>query len=291
MSSFDLALVANAVDEGALEPLLGGPGAREQLEQIFKVASLTGRVADRVGLWQAALAFLDEAGPRLSEVDARRWRQEAQAQILREADVDRSYARLTSRVMKAVDRAASAANISAVEKALDDLQAQDDRLGNGRPETVDAVRASIQVQLEAARRLRLRRDQWVVRRGLYSDYQRAVGSQLRQLVKIQSSLEAIRRLDGPSPRTLRSLRKRLDGGADQLQRIGLGVPQDLKEAHDLLVSAWRFAEKAVTSRSDAVSTGELSTAWEASSAAAGSLLMLNRAQHDLRELVEPPKLQ
>jgi hypothetical protein len=291
MSSFDLALVADSADERPLEPLFGVPTAREQVEQIFRVAALTGRVADRVGLLQAGLTFLDEAGRSLPSSDAARWRREAEAQIRREAELDASYAELSHRLMRVVDRAASAANIPAVEKALDELRHQDQRLGGGRPETVDAVRASIQVQLEAARQLRLRRDQWVVRRGLYSDYQRSVGSQLRQLVKLQSSLEAIRRLDGPSPKALKSLQKRLGGGADQLQRIGLGVPLDLRQAHDLFVSAWRFAEKAVNARSDAVSTGNLATAWEASSAAAGSLLMLNRAQHDLRELVEPPKLQ
>jgi hypothetical protein len=291
MSSFDLALVADGVDERSLEPLLGAPTARDQIEQIFRVATLTGRVADRVGLLLAGLAYLDEVGTSFPAADAARWRREARAQIRREAEIDASYASLSRRVMSVVDRAASAANVLAVEKALDELRDQDQRLGGWRPETVDAVRASIQVQLEAARQLRLRRDQWVVRRALYSDYQRSVGSQLRQLVKVQSSLEAIRRLDGPSPKALKSLQKRLAGGADQLQRIGLGVPRDLREPHDLFVSAWRFAEKAVSTRSDAVSTGNLSTAWEASSAAAGSLLMLNRAQHDLRELVEAPKLQ
>ena len=118
-----------------------------------------------------------------------------------------------------------------------------------------------------------------------------MGSQLRQLAQAQPSLDAIRRLDGPPPSTLQSLRRRLDGGADRLQRIGQSVPRDLREAHDLLVSAWRFAEKAVSARSDAVASGSLATAWEASSAAAGALLMLSRAQHDISELLEPPKLQ
>ena len=39
------------------------------------------------------------------------------------------------------------------------------------------------------------------------------------------------------------LRSRLAGGADRLQR--LTVPEELRGTHDLLVSAWRFAETAV----------------------------------------------
>lgn len=291
VSSFDLALVAAAVDDSPLEPLMGVPTASEQVAQVFHVAALTERAADRVGLLQAALALLTEVGGAMPEADIRRWRREAETQIRREAAIDAEYAVLSRRVMDSATRGAAAANILAVERALDDLQTQDERLGRGRPEAIDAVRASVQAQLDAARRLRLRRDQWVVRRGLYNEYQRSAGSQMRQLAKLQRPLEAIRRLDGPSPSTLQSLRRRLDGGADRLERIGLGVPADLREAHGLLVSAWRFAEKAVSARSDAVSSGNLATAWEASSAAAGALLMLSRAQHDLSALVEPPKLQ
>jgi hypothetical protein len=40
-----------------------------------------------------------------------------------------------------------------------------------------------------------------------------------------------------------------------------------------------------------VTSGEISVAWEASSAAAGALMMLSRAQKEMRTLIEPPKLQ
>ncbi len=114
---------------------------------------------------------------------------------------------------------------------------------------------------------------------------------MKQLAGMQPSLEAIRRLNGPSPGTLDSLRKRLGGGSERLQRIGAGVPSDLRPVHYMLVTAWQFAERAVKARSDAIASGNLATAWEASSAAAGALLMLSKAQHDLTELIEPPQLQ
>jgi hypothetical protein len=110
-----------------------------------------------------------------------------------------------------------------------------------------------------------------------------------QLVKIQPSLDAIRRLAGPSPTTLVTLRSRLAGGADRLQRMT--VPDDLRATHQLLVSAWRFAESAVDIRYSAVSRGDVGIAWQASSSAAGAILMVARVQHDIRALLEPPRLQ
>jgi hypothetical protein len=59
----------------------------------------------------------------------------------------------------------------------------------------------------------------------------------------------------------------------------------------MLVSAWRFAENAVISRYAAVSSGSVKTAWDASSAAAGALLMTARAQQEMRTLLEPPRPQ
>jgi hypothetical protein len=133
------------------------------------------------------------------------------------------------------------------------------------------------------------RDQWQVHRASYRDYQRSVGSELLQLVKMQPSLDAIRRLAGPSPTTLVTLRSRLAGGADRLQRMM--VPEELRPTHELLVSAWRFAASAVDIRYSAISSGDVATAWQASSSAAGALLMITRVQTDIRALLEPPRLQ
>jgi hypothetical protein len=67
-------------------------------------------------------------------------------------------------------------------------------------------------------------------------------------------------------------------------------PIDLEAAHGMLVSAWRFAESAVKGRYEAARAGNVTAAWEASSAAAGSLLLLSRVQQEIRELLEPPRL-
>ena len=59
----------------------------------------------------------------------------------------------------------------------------------------------------------------------------------------------------------------------------------------MLIGAWRFAENAVKGRYEAARAASVNVAWEASSSAAGALLLLSRVQQEIRELLEPPKLQ
>jgi hypothetical protein len=272
-----------------LEPVLGMPSARQQLDQIFKVISMTSRASERVALLHSAMGVLAEADSSLTEVDAAALRRSTEAQIREELDVDARYALLSDRLIEKATRAAGRARISDVQRVLTDIPKEDAKLGRQRPELVQALHAAIQRRLDDARQLRLLRDRWTVRQSLYRDYQRSVGTQLLQLVKAQPSLEAIRRLEGPAPDVLQALRARLSGGAERLRR--LRTPEDLRVTHDLLVGAWRFAENAAQARLDAIAAADIATAWEASSAAAGALMMLSRAQQQLRELLEPPRLQ
>ena len=288
MTSFDVALVAMTPDI-ILAPLVTMPSLREQIDQAFLVASLTKRPQEDVALLQAALLLLDEAGAVIPPADAAALRRLAVTRIREEQVIDVRYGEWARRLMTVATRGAARARIGDVERVIDRIPREDTRLGRRRPEMVQALHASVQAQLDAARRLRLRRDQWAIRRSLYRDYQRSVGVQLLQLVKSQPALEAIRRLDGPTPDTLVTVQARLRGGAERLDRIR--PPGDLRVTHDLLVGAWRFAENAVNGRYQAARAASVTTAWEASSAAAGALLLLSRVQQEIRELLEPPRLQ
>jgi hypothetical protein len=288
ISSFDIALLADPLTE-PLEPLRGMPGVREQIDQVFRVAALAQRPAERVALLQSAVLMLAEAGDAIPAAEAEALRRSAAGAIREEQQIDAGYDVLSRRLVGSAARAASRASIRDVERVLEQIPREDERLGRRRPDAVQALRASVQEQLEAARRLRLLRDQWTIRRSLYRDYQRSVGSQLLQLVKSQPALDSIRRLEGPAPGALVSLRARLAGGAERLSRVQ--TPADLRSTHDLLVGAWRFAENALNGRYDAIQSGNLDVAREASSAAAGSLLLLARAQQQLRTLLEPPRLR
>jgi hypothetical protein len=272
-----------------IEPMAAMPSAREQLDQIVRVLRLTTSGRDRVALLQSGLAFLKESGASMTGRDITAVRRTLERQLQQEIDIDRRYASLTRHVLADATRAAARARVDAVEQALNRIPREDAKLGRRRPEVVQALTGSVRRQLDGARQLRLLRDQWTVRQALFREYQRSIGSEVLQLVQAQASLEAIRRLDGPEPGRLAALRTRLSGGAARLQR--LPIPDYLRATHELVVGAWRFAESAVNTRTQAVSSGNITTAWEASSAAAGALMMLSRAQQEIRALIEPPKLQ
>lgn len=287
-ASFDLSLVASGAELfGDPPPTL--PTAQGQLAQLLKVADMTTHAADRVTLLQSALGVLGENAGSYTASEAASLRDTINRRIEHEGDVDRRYGRMSQRLLNEASRAAASARIADVERVLAKVAKEDQKLGGERPETIQALRASLDAQLDSARRLRLMRDQWLVRQSLYQQYQDRVGNQIAQLVRAQPQLESIRRLDGPSPRRVLTLKNRLAGGADRLER--LQVPQEMKSAHDLLVGAWRFAENAAAGRFEAVTTGNVTTAWMASSAAAGSMMLLSRAQDEIRTLLEIPKIK
>ncbi len=242
-----------------------------------------------MALLQSAVALIAEAGPAIPAAEAEVFRRSAQIQIEEERLVDNAYHDLSRRLMASATNAASRARVRDVERVLDQIPREDARLGRRRPESVDALRASVQEQLDSARRLKLMRDQWTVRSALYREYQRSISAQLTQFVKVQPALESIRRLEGPEPKALMGLRTRMADGTERLARVQ--CPDDLRTIHDLIMGAWNFAENALNKRFAAIQSGDFATAQEASSAAAGSLLLFSRAEQEIQALLEPPQQQ
>ena len=287
-TAFDLSLVAS-MPSVPLEPVLGMPSRREQLDQLLRLASMAPNATERVTLLQSALAMVHENGAGLRGTELTAMRASLETRIRADYEIDRKYAKLAQRLTQRASSEAARASITGVEKTMNRLDREDRKLGRRRPELIDSLRASIEASLTDARRLRLLRDQWALRQSIYRDYQRQVGSQLLSLVKAQPQLEAIRRLDGPPLDTLQTLQGRLSGGASALERVQ--VIEDLRPTHNMLVEAWRFAENAANGRVEAVSTGNVARAWQASSSAAGALMLLSQVQKGIQELLELPRLK
>ena len=244
---FQIALVS--APEMALEPLATMPSPREQLEQLLRICDGHHR-RERSG--GAAAIRAHAAG------DARRhhrFRGEPACVVCREPDRARGGDRpaLSAGQQGPAGRARHArpanADIRNVERVLERIPKEDARLGEQRPEVVQALTASVQSQLDNARRLRLLRDQWSSRQALFREYQRSVGMDLVQLVKARPALESIKKLDGPPPDRLDSLNRVLRGGAHRLDR--LLVPEYLRSTHEMVIGAWRFAETAAAARPQA----------------------------------------
>jgi hypothetical protein len=264
------------------------PPPRQQVRALLVAAEATATPRDRIGLLQAARAVLDAAVAPASDEDAD-IRRTIDVKLRADRAVDQQYAQLVDRVIAEAHRAAAAASVSAVERLFDEVEKEDARLGDTRPAMIQSLRAALDARLQDARDLHIRRSEWIERRDVYRDYVARATAEIVQLVQSQETLDAIRRMAGLSPRRVRILQKRLDGGADRLQTMA--APDQLRETQDLLVAAWRFAESAAESRRQAVVTGRDALVEQASSAAAGALLLLARAQAEMRSALELPQLR
>lgn len=286
-SAIQLSLVASPPPV-ALEPVLGLPSPRDQVRRLVTLAA-SSRPTERIEMLRSALKLMDDPASGISREESGELRRSIESQIREEMSIDADYGQMTTRLMGLAQKAAVKARVVDVERVIDSVADEDAKLGGKRPDTVRALRAELEAKLDATRDFRLRQDQWTVRRGLYQAYIDRISAQVAQLVKAQPSLDAIRRLSGPTPKRLQSLQKTLAGGTERLERVR--PPEQLRATHEVLVSAWRFAESAAEVRQKAIAAGDMSTAWRASSAAAGAIMLLSRAQQEMRSALEPPTLK
>ena len=71
----------------------------------------------------------------------------------------------------------------------------------------------------------------------------------------------------------------------------IAPPEEAVAAHALLVSAVQLAGNAAQIRQEATLAGDMSRAWDASSAAAGALMLGAQARIDIQTLLRPPQLR
>lgn len=287
-SRFDLNLVTGVAPPPPV-PLLPPPSLKESIEQALTAAALADSPNDRTSLLQSALVLLNEGKAALPK----KWVNAAKADATRalnaEIEVTRAYTDLRARALDRAARAAAAADVRGVERALADVRKRDAKLGMRRPEEVAALVAALEGRLDAARRYRLALDQWNAKEEALRAYRDAVRKPLDELARARPVLEDIRTLAGPERSRLASFRSRINGGLDRARRIS--PPADARAVHGILTSALQMAESAARLRQDAILSGDLKRAWDASAAAAGSLMLADRARADLERILQPPQLQ
>jgi hypothetical protein len=144
------------------------------------------------------------------------------------------------------------------------------------------------LRLDAARRLRLARDHWAMHLGEYRAYRRGIRDAVATAKGLSEALDDIRTLAGPPREQLEHTRVDAQEAGLLLSRVK--VPEDLQPIHAMLVSAVKLASTACDQRLDAVRSGNVQTAWNASSAAAGALMLFSRAQEDLVRWLKSPTL-
>ena len=278
-----------AFPEGPLlEPLMPPPGPKDVIEQTLYAARLVSSPAERLALLEAATQAITREAASLPKDWADARRAEAAAAVDRELRIERSYQALTRGILAVVERHLKSGNVTGIERALDDIDRQDEALGHKRPESVDGLVAAVQEKLDAARRYQAAREHWATRSAVLSKYRATMAQPLEQLASLAQPLDDIKALAGTSPQSL----ARIEQACDRVLKTAgaVAAPEEVAAPHAMLVSAAHLAVSAARIRREAILAGDLSRAWNASSAAAGALMLSARAMDDLQAATRPPAL-
>ena len=268
-------------------PLMTAPDLQESAEAGLRAAALTTDPSDRTSLLRAINDSLTNLSGDLGWMVSLKGR--VSLALGAEERIEKSYSLLSADLVRTADRFARQADVKGVLSLQQRALHEDDRLGRQRPQEMAALMASLDVKLDAARRLRLARDQWATRLEILREFETALSEPFAMLRACRTRLEAIRQLDATPRRNLIWL----DGQTSIVTRLLAEVKAPIggETALGLLNSATQLASRAVTSRQQAVSSGDMHPAWEAASAAAGALMLLDRATEELQKLIKGPELK
>ena len=276
---FDLSLVANTQPPPPVE-LLPTPDLRSSLEIAYQSAMLASEPAER-------RALLESLSDSLSFVSgAQAWaaplRRRVNADLAAEVRTDRAYRQLVDSSLASARRLTSRADVRGLQAVIARALRSDDALGARRPAEMAALLAALDVELNEARRLRLARDAWAMRREVLREYRSQIGAPIERLTQFRKWLDSIRNLDGPEVKFLKPLDDR--ARLAHLELMAVKPPPEAQSAHGLLAAAFHMVRQAATLRTAAVSSNDIKLAWDASAAAAGALTLGEQALEELDRL-------
>jgi hypothetical protein len=286
---FDLALSAYVDPPTIAEPLLPPPTPKESVEQVLGAARAVDTSAERTSLLATVVATIDRDRTALPEEWAEATREETLTAIRTELRLDRSYQLLTTRTMALANRRARSADVRGLERLLRGIPQRDAALGAKRPEAVTALVAAVEARLDAARQLQLARDRWALRAPEIQRYSVAISTPMDLFAQLKPSLEGIKALSGSTPATLTAIQRSVSRILTLATTIA--PPDELAPAHALLISAAQLAGNAALIRREAAMAADMTRAWDASSAAAGALMLGAKARSDIQALLRLPQLR
>jgi hypothetical protein len=285
---FDLSFAAFADPQVIVEPLLPPPTPREAIENVLTAARVVDNPAERVSLLSTVIATVDGEKASLAADWVATTRTDVESALKVEAGIDRSYKLLTTRIVALANQRARLADVRGLERLEQYVHQRDQVLGGRRPDSVTALLAVIEEKLDAARRLQLARDRWAMRAPVLQQYQAAIRLPMDLFAQIVAPLDAIKSLAGSSPVALSTLERT----CERIMQLASAVapPEEVAAGHALLISAVQLGRNAARIRREAAMAGDMARAWDASSAAAGALMLGAKARSDIQSQVLPPRL-
>ena len=278
---FDLSLVATSTPP-PLPPLMPAPDVRGALEGAYRAALLASDPDERIALLRTLIEQLGFAPSTATWALALRVR--AANELAAEMRVEAAYNDLVKNALKRAAERAPRADVRGLQQIIAQALSADDRLGRRRSGQIAGLLASLDLRLDEARRLRLARDAWAARMEEIWDYRIATREPRRRIAGLREWLGHIRDLSGPYHGSL----QKLDDHAAAAQRefAAVKVPAEVQAVQGLFVAAVQMARQAASLRRQAIASNTLKLAWDASSAAAGALMLWQRAEDELKRAAE-----
>jgi hypothetical protein len=286
MTRFDLSLSKNAPLPEPPPPPLPPPSDAELAEQFVAAASIAETPAERIGLLQTVMRLIDRAIGLLPAEWASRMRTTVGGDLDRERKTEQAYAELRTRTLEEASRLALKGRASDLEKLRDKVRAEDQRLGGHRDGEIAALLTTIDIEAAAAIRYRDAKRDYDRRAPAFRKYRRSTNSAFKVFQDATAALEQVRAMTGPPVNAIEPLSKRLDRANKGFRKVK--APDELADEHAVIASAWELADNALRLRIQAVSSNSIDVAQRASSAAAGALMLYQRARADQLSAMEPP---
>jgi len=256
---------------------------------VLAAARVVDRPAERTSLLATAVAAIDREKAAVPAGWAAATRAETEAAVQAELRVDRSYRSLTAWMMPLATRRARAADVRGLERLVRFVYQRDAVLGARRPDAVNALVAAVEERLDAARRLRLARDRFALRAPVLHQYNLEIRAPIDLFAQLKPGLESVKTLSGSSPAAINQIQRTVS----QILNLASTItpPDEVAAAHALFISAAQLAGKAAEIRLEAALAEDMTRAWDASSAAAGALMLYTKARTDLQTLLRLPQLR
>lgn len=286
ITTFDLSLSANAPLIEPPPPPLPPPTDAELVEQFVAAASIADSPVERIGLLRTVMRLIDRAIGLLPAEWATRMRRTVGGDLDREQRIEQAYNDLRTRSLEEVHKLAAKGRAADLEKLREKVKQEDQRLGGQRPGDIAALLATIDLQATTAIAMRDARRQYDRRAPLFRKYRRSTNGAFKVFNDAANALEQIRAMTGPPINVIGPLTKRLASVSRGFRKVK--APEELAPQHAIISNAWELAQNAFTMRVQAVSSNNIDVAQRASSAAAGALMLYQRARSEQLTKMEPP---
>lgn len=267
----------------ALEPLLPVPTLRESASLAIAAARVADQGSDRLALLRAAAAATENT-PGAADVGA-----EAKRLMTSEQTADAVYGALAAVLLSRADAALRRGDVADVAEARRQAIERDRQLGSMRPQDLEKLLSTLDAKLEAAKAYRLALDHYAYARRGRLDYERRVRASMSGFDGLRPVLQAIRDMHGTAYWRLSQTLDRLKAVEADLALVK--APEDLMDVHTTLLSSVHMALEACERRRRAVIVESLPDARDASSAAAGALLLGDQARATLVARLFPPRIE